>query len=232
MVLLRNQFYRAILEGYLEFHRSPMVRLEEPSLSAPLENLPFLYQVWGTLQVLVALLEVSGDLGYNVLDQRLARKDTQGIYLQLLPDGKPLVTLEHPTHHTIVNIIPERTYAKSHTTNHSEFHSLSFEQRPDITIEVKALDSPSRIYLFDPKYKLSRGYEGGAATPKKEDIDKMHAYRDAIRDREQQHVVQYAAILYPGSNQSYGDGIEALQAYPGMELPLQERLKSIFFTEL
>lgn len=232
MVLLRNPFYRAVLEGYLEFHRSPTVRLEEPSLSAPLENLPFLYQMWGTLQVLSALLEVATNLSYKVRDQQFARKDAQGIYLRLLPDGKPLVILEHPTNQTIVKIIPERRYARFQIGSKDKFYSLSFEQRPDIAVEIQTSKGPSRIYLFDPKYKLSNRYGEEEGIPKKEDIDKMHAYRDAIRDREQQRVVQYAAILYPGPDQFYGDGIEALQAYPGMETSLQERLQSILVTAL
>lgn len=38
-------------------------------------------------------------------------------------------------------------------------------------------------------------------------------------------VVQYAAILYPGSYQSYSGGeIEVLPAYPGNEAKLQQHL--------
>jgi hypothetical protein len=33
--------------------------------------------------------------------------------------------------------------------------------------------------------------------PKKVDIDKMHAYRDAIRDADDYRVVRFAGILYP-----------------------------------
>ncbi|MFL5663618.1 MAG: nuclease domain-containing protein, partial [Ktedonobacteraceae bacterium] len=86
-----------------------------------------------------------------------------------------------------------------------------------------------------PKYKLEGGQAGmddGNGLPKKEDIDKMHAYRDAIRDKAQRRVVQSAAILYPGSPQRYVDGIEALQAYPGLELALEERLRDIFTAAL
>ncbi|MFL5665592.1 MAG: nuclease domain-containing protein [Ktedonobacteraceae bacterium] len=89
--------------------------------------------------------------------------------------------------------------------------------------------------MFDPKYKLEGGQAGmddGNGLPKKEDIDKMHAYRDAIRDEAQRRVVQSAAILYPGSSQRYADGIEALQAYPGLELALEERLRDIFTAAL
>lgn len=43
----------------------------------------------------------------------------------------------------------------------------------------------------------------------------MYAYRDAIRDVDDQHVVQYAAVLYPGATQTYGDDVAAIRAYPG-----------------
>src|SRR5262245_13465448 len=58
MVLLKRPSYRALLEGYLEFRRSAFVQFEEPALEAPLQNLPSLYEAWGTLRVIDALLDV------------------------------------------------------------------------------------------------------------------------------------------------------------------------------
>jgi hypothetical protein len=52
----------------------------------------------------------------------------------------------------------------------------------------------------------------------------MHAYRDAIRDEQGRHVVEYAAILYPGRAVHHYQGLESLQAVPGMEQGLEERL--------
>ena len=231
MVILKRLSYRAALEGYLEFHRNPTVYLEEPALESPLENLPHLYQVWGTLEVLKILLEVTGTLGYRVTQQQLARTGIDGVYIRLLPDGKPLVVLEHPIYKTKINLIPERAYGRQ-----GQLHSISFEQRPDIAIEIMLADSPLQVYLFDPKYKLEseqrEGNMGNKSGPKKEDIDKMHAYRDAIRDGEQQRIVQYAAILYPGKHIYYGEGIEALEAYPGSELSLEGRLRDLFAVAL
>ena len=97
--------------------------------------------------------------------------------------------------------------------------------------------------IFDPKYKLdtetadassndageeaageeaepeAAGEEAepeaaGAGKPKKIDIDKMHAYRDSIRDVDDHRVVQYAAILYPGLTVEYGVGLAAVAARP------------------
>jgi predicted component of viral defense system (DUF524 family) len=228
MVFLKRPAYHAALQGYLEFHQSPGVFLAEPALERPLENLPHLYQVWGTLEVLAVLLDLTGSLGYKVKSQQLAKREGNNIFIRLLPDGKPVLVLEHPTSGTMVKVIPERTYANINAGD--AFYSMSFAQRPDIAIEIFPAQSPSSIYVFDPKYKLDsdRQEEGpGNGTPKKEDIDKMHTYRDAILDAGNQRVVHFAAILYPGSSKSYGNNIEAIQAVPDARRMFEERLKVI-----
>lgn len=236
MVLLKRQPYHAALAGYLEFHRSAGVRLVEPALEAPLENLPYLYQLWGTLEVLSVLLDVADEFGYCVEQQRLVGRDTSGIFIRALPDGHPAVVLTHPTNGTCVRLIPERTYSRR-----GDLFSISYQQRPDVVIEVQPVVGPIQIYLFDPKYKLtgetigSEVDNGGslvegesdASQPKKVDIDKMHAYRDAIRDTSGRRAVEYAAILYPGKTVTYSSGLEALRAYPGEEVAVEYRLRAI-----
>ena len=56
----------------------------------------------------------------------------------------------------------------------------------------------------------------------------MHAYRDAIRDRDNGRVVARAAILYPGPDVDFGPDVLALRAYPSTEESLHERLRVIF----
>lgn len=226
MVLLKRPPYHAALEGYLEFIRSPAVRLEESDLDAPLENLPHLYQVWGTLWVIETLLEVAGQKGYQVEKQCLVGRDKSGVYVRILPNGQPAVVLIHPQHKTRVKLIPERSYEKD-----GELHSASVKQRPDVALEVKLPDGSQQVYLFDPKYKLESETQeniGNEGKPKAADIQKMHTYHDAIQDSEGRQVVRYAAILYPGSFKSYSNReIEALPAYPGAEAELQERLRRV-----
>jgi hypothetical protein len=220
MVLLKYPAYHAALQGYLEFIRSPAVYLDSPDLNAPLENLPKLYQIWGTLWVIVILLEVAEQTGYNLEEQCLVGKDKTGIFVRVFPNGKPVIVLTHPQHKTIIKLIPERTYSTS-----------SFIQRPDIALEVQLPDGSHLVYIFDPKYKLESEEPeniGRESKPKKQDIDKMHTYCHAIRDNEGQEVVNYAAILYPGSYISYQDAqIEALPAYPGVEAELRTHLHRI-----
>ncbi len=55
----------------------------------------------------------------------------------------------------------------------------------------------------------------------------MHTYRDAIRDEEGKFAVKYAAILYPGSHQSYSQELEALPANPKHPEKLEKQLDRI-----
>ncbi len=180
MVLLKRPPYRAALEGYLELHRSATVRLEDPALEAPLEQLPALYQLWGMLEVLLVLVEVAAGSGYQVETQRLVGRDATGAYVRALPDGEPAVVLVHPEQGTRVLLIPERKYGKR-----GKLRNISYEQRPDVAAEIHPAQGAPRVLVFDPKYQLEGEVSEGLAPdskPKKADIDMMHAYRDAIRD--------------------------------------------------
>ncbi|MEH2302002.1 MAG: DUF2357 domain-containing protein [Nostoc sp.] len=226
MVLLKYPAYHAALQGYLEFIRSPVVYLDSPDLNAPLENLPKLYQIWGTLWVIIILLEVAEQTGYNLEKQCLVGKDKSGIFVRVFPNGKPVIVLTHPQHKTIIKLIPERTYSKS-----GDLYSSSLTQRPDIALEVQLPDGSHLVYIFDPKYKFESEEPeniGRESKPKRQDIDKMHTYCHAIRDNEGRQVVNSAAILYPGSHIPYPDAqIEALPAYPGAETELRTHLHRI-----
>ena len=63
--------------------------------------------------------------------------------------------------------------------------------------------------------------------PKKTDIDKMHAYRDAIIGEDGMRAVDYAAILYPGPSQHFGGNIAALRAVGGDEGKLRVDLDAV-----
>ena len=51
---------------------------------------------------------------------------------------------------------------------------------------------------------------------------------DAIRDSDGNHVVQFAATLYPGESVVYDEGLAALRMYPGDERRLKTRLVGLF----
>ena len=218
MVLLSVQPYRAALEGFLEFNRSYSVRLEDPALDAPFENIPYLYQQWGYLMVAHVLLHVGAELGFELEAQSLVRRDAAGLFTNLTSGGVPTVTLIHRGTRRTARLYSERSYGAT-----GSLRSISFTQRPDVSVLLETPGERPQLLLFDAKYKL----EGDASPPepnadpvtlglpKKVDIDKMHAYRDALRDERGRHIVRHAAILYPGRTVAYTAGLAAIGAVPG-----------------
>ncbi len=163
------------------------------------------------------------------MSHHLVGRDATGLYVRILPDGRPAVVLHHPEPDVTVEAIPERTYRRK-----GALHSISYPQVPDLALEVRRPGEPAAVWLFDPKYKLDgEGEEGEiGGRPTKVDIDKMHAYRDAIRDETGIRVVRYAAILYPGPHVEFGSEIAALPAYPSSEGALQDHLRDVLRTAL
>lgn len=237
MVLLRRPAYRATLIAFLAFQRGLAARLEDPALAAPLGELPALYQMWGTLQVIVALLEAAAPLGYRVHAERLIGRDAGGLFVRVLPPGHAAVVLDHPKNGRCVRLIPERTYPAGPApvgAPPGTLRSATFAQRPDIAVEVTESGGGTRVYLFDPKYKLADvasgiavGAAAGSAQPTKTDLDKMHAYRDAIRDGPGRRVVEHASILYPGSTIEFSSDIAALGALPSDGDGLRAQLRRV-----
>jgi hypothetical protein len=223
MVLLKRMDYRAGYEGFLEFRRRTAVRLDDPTLAEPLRNLPHLYQLWGTLLVLDAVIEAAGGAGYSVYRQRLVWPQAGGLFLRVLPDGRPALEMRNESGDRL-QVIPERSYGQSGARR-----SVSFTQRPDVAVELTRSDGRCEVIVLDPKYKLvsEDGADPGDGSPKKVDVDKMHAYRDAIRGPEGEAVVRYATTLYPGKTVEYGNGLAALRMYPGEEDRLRTRLEGL-----
>ena len=225
MVLLKRSEYRAALEGFLEFRRTALVQLDEPRLQAPLTNLPSLYETWGTLQVVRAFLDVGATLGWRVTEHRLVRATPGQLWLRVLADGAPAVSLEHPLTGQRATLYPQRTYSPGPRA--SGLRSISFAKKPDVSIEVTGPGDEIAVWIFDPKYKLVSATVPTATAgddetdanqppglPKRLDLDAMHAYRDAIRAPDGAPVVRYAATLYPGQTKNYDDGLAAIRAYP------------------
>ena len=87
--------------------------------------------------------------------------------------GYAKVRYRHDESGTETTLTHERTFRRTGSPR-----SVSFPQRPDIVLEVRAPDSVPRLFVFDPKYKLdSEGHDEESLTgrPHKTDIDKMHA---------------------------------------------------------
>jgi hypothetical protein len=233
MTLQKRPLYRAALEGYLELQRSVTARLEAPELDAPLKNLPLLYQLWCTLSVIDGVIREAAALGLQVQRNALLERTNGYLQLRLSGEGARLggEGLE-------ISIRTERSYTRSS----GELRSISYEQRPDIAIEIQRPEGPRSVLLFDPKYQVNEDRallrldrtpgdnlhdEIARGGPSKTDIDKMHTYRDAIRGSSGKRAVEYAAILYPGPTQQFSDSLEAICARPGREDALQRRVAAV-----
>ncbi|ADU29393.1 DUF2357 domain-containing protein [Evansella cellulosilytica] len=231
MVLLNVPAYRAVLDGFQEFRKVMISNINEREMDSPLENTPELYQKWGTLKILAILLDEALKAGYVVKMQRLLTPILGSNTVKVLSDGKPAIILENPITNNIVRFIPERSF----TSKGKSLRSISYIQRPDIAIEVSKPNGKTSIFLFDPKYKLQSEDEifdnalnhNNKGKPQKVDIDKMHAYRDAIRDEKGGQVVEHASILYPGETVEYINGLSAIQAYPSMDKELIEPVEKV-----
>jgi hypothetical protein len=226
MVVWKRAEYRCALEGLLALRRRAGAHLQEPNLEAPLERLPFLYETWGTLQAIDLLLALASELGFDSRQQTIARFERGSVFVRILRGNRPALRLVREVDGTVVSVVPRRRYP----SEKAPFESASFRQEPDVAIEIERPGAPSRLFLFDPKYKLASGGEGG--NPKKEDIDTMHAYRDAIRDADGHRVVRHASILYPGPSKPFGDGLSAISAVPGAADQLREELRAVLLPAL
>src|SRR5205823_10600896 len=129
---------------------------------------------------------------------------------------------------TSARLIPQRTY-QSVRHGAVSAHSITYSQIPDIAIEVSKGSTLTTVIVFDPKYKLDGTVrdDEGTSRPLKADIDKMHAYRDAIRNANGTRVVRYAAILYPGETEAFSNEIGALCCRPGSAPGLSQQLYEI-----
>jgi predicted component of viral defense system (DUF524 family) len=235
MVLLRRPLYRAAFERFLEFQRDAYVMLDDDALDAPLDNLPHLYETWSVLQVIKAVIEIAEEAQFVTQSQRIARHVGQSVFVRVVPDGKVALVMTHPDDGREIRVIPQRSFSR----NSKRYRSMSLSQRPDITVEVSSPAGRPTLLLFDPKYKLHSenvaapvdddddSLEGAPGQPKKVDIDKMHAYRDAIRDEERRTVVRHAAILYPGPTVVFEEAVSALSARPDAAAQLHNDLRRI-----
>jgi predicted component of viral defense system (DUF524 family) len=82
--------------------------------------------------------------------------------------------------------------------------SYSLDYEPDVSLYVDG-----KLHLFDAKFRLERPANGGDnASFRQADLDKMHAYRDAIRG------ARSAWVLYPGTEAIYYDAASSCSVVP------------------
>lgn len=206
-ILLHRAAYRRLLDLWRELSASLEVRLGAAALDTPLQSVPALYELWSSLVTLAAIVAFLKERGFRITHQRLVRRLPQGPMVELVQNQDPVLESKH-SDGTAVHIHFQRSFGPTG----GAFASLSFEQRPDLVVETRYADGTIALLILDPKYKIAD--RGGTIGPAKADIDKMHAYRDAIFHRAHGRVVRHAAILYPGPSRDFGGVVSAISADP------------------
>ncbi len=148
-----------------------------------------LYEMWCLFQTLEALMT----LGYAPASVAVTfRRQEVGLTMRLSQGETSRIRLIHPSGRRL-SLLYQQTFAQGD-------RSLSRTMQPDITIEEIETD---RQWILDAKFKAyaQPGDEG-------DDINQMHAYRDAILGPQGQKSVVHAWCLFVG--QAQGQSSESI----------------------
>lgn len=228
--LLRRPGYREAHRRWLDFHRSSALEIDVPLRDDPFENTPALYEIWASLVAIAAHLTVCLRDGWRSINQSLVREH-DGWSFALDWSGRALVKWGHPDGR-VLTVFAQRTFSRAG----DPIRATSSDQIPDLVFELACVGAPPRLLILDPKYKLwldgsekagGPGVSDEAAKdrPVKADIDKMHAYRDALRRPDGTTATDAAFVLYPGATDEWypdraggSTGVGAIGLRPGTDV--------------
>ena len=226
-VLLKRAGYRDIFRTFAMTESGPTVHLERGELSdvfaASQRNVATLYEFWCFLALVSSLGRVCGEdrttqvftAARDGLSMTMRSGNASKISWSVRQGGRPLR----------VEAFFNRTFAGADDQN----GSWSQAMRPDCSLRIRPEGStPSRVLMqdlevwlhFDAKYRIDNllaqltpnpDLDASLTEPttssgaKRDDLLKMHAYRDAISR------TAGAYVLYPGSN------TKDIRRHPGFE---------------
>ncbi len=216
--LMARPSHRVFLTHWQKLSRDFVFVQSEGPLRRSLENLPWLYQTWSVLQVILALLQAAQMQGWlpESMQWLFAWQDSS--FVRVLPRGMRVLSLYRPDSQLKIQVWVERHFGAV-----GPIHSISYAQRPDLVVQISHPDrqnQPDQLWLWDAKYRLGEDLK----RPTKTDLDRMHAYRDALRSEQGEPLVEMACILYPGPTQTFAPGLMALRASPLASEQLQMEL--------
>ncbi|MBX9951023.1 MAG: restriction endonuclease-like protein [Candidatus Obscuribacterales bacterium] len=235
MVLLKNPAYRIVFEDYLALNQQSSVTLEEAALSDPLNQFPFLYELWANLRILSAMLQVGVESGFRCVSHNWVKRFNKGLFIQMTNDEKPAIELTCPAtgrRATLMSWIPDHgNEVLDDTPNHERLIALAI-----------LIDSPkekSQLLVFDPEYRVAA--RGAVSTvskedievarssiePMKEDIDDLIHWVGVSKTTDSDRTIPYAAALYPGPRKQFSPEVEALTAIPSDGDGLQQTIYDV-----
>ncbi len=179
---LSDALYARLSEAMRRYRQGFQFDWAHPLFSLPAREAWRLYEVWGLFQALEALLT----LGYAPASEPGAANALFAVHqdrltFAVVKGTESRVGLTGPDGHSL-SVFYNRAYPQ-------ETRSLSRTMQPDI-----ALERPDgTTWVLDPKFKAYAlpGSEG-------DDMDQMHAYRDAIIDTQGRKAVARAWCLFCG----------------------------------
>lgn len=199
MVMAARRGYREYIMLYLVFGLSLKFESERTLLSVGGDIKPVfhLYEMWCYLMIHEVLCGLTDSRGYPELS--FANRDRNFIFDLISKNEKP-IRFDYCQGGKVVKLCLyyNRNFNKisDKVTQWADSYSGVFN--PDVSISISMNDSTHWIH-FDAKYRLDLSkwkseLNGGddALTFKKDDIHKMHTYRDAVMG------TRGSYILYPG----------------------------------
>ena len=219
-VLTSRPGYRDVFRMFLRYRLEAKLAVPDAidPFSISKKSVSELYEMWCYLEVLKCLEQIMGQGDY----EHLYKVNKSKFALNLVEGEESRVDWQHSLHGRKVQISLwyNRTF---NSTLKDGAQSWSKDYKPDISMHVRPIgevithDDQSALDVwvhFDAKYKLEiveenivRDVEAGARVTK-DDVSKMHAYRDAIRKS------AGAYVLFPGT---YEDKFEEFdEILPGV----------------
>lgn len=213
-VLQKREGYRDIFKAYVETEFAARLSWQpsDDSYAAGQRDIATLYEYWAFIQ----LSRVVGDLiGHSFDMAPLVQTRTEGLTVGIRTGVETVLSgiVERFDQRMHVELCFNRTFRRSRT---GEFSSWTTPMRPDYSLIIRPVDNEAIGYQpillhFDAKYRVEfvreivgqgQGNEsdgdavaalerGGVV---RDDLLKMHAYRDAI------HNTAGAYVLYPGGD--------------------------------
>jgi predicted component of viral defense system (DUF524 family) len=203
--MLTNARYAQLAKAMRHYRDSFQFDWTHPLFRLPARESWRLYEAWGLFQTLEALLA----LGYVPSPTALFSVRQDRLRFALVQGEASRIGLTAPDGHR-VTLFYNRSYPQT-------ARSLSRTMQPDIVLEQAA----GLTWVLDTKFKsyTDTGSEG-------DDIDQMHAYRDAIIDADGKRIVARAWCLFCGTQEdnsrpviAYGPPstsiVGALRLHPG-----------------
>ncbi len=183
-----------------------------------------LYEYWCYLKLIERLVQKYGVSKFDGQEVFKTSAEDKGLSLKLTHGKQSMVKINER-----IRIYFQRQYDYY---NKSRYGSYSGQMKPDIVIEQIDDKGILRTTILDPKYRVTH-------TGIREALVKMHAYKDAIVDKNMNRIVEKAYILVPDMPTDTGDskyvkeqykkdhGLGILIVSPGNDAGFDELLQSI-----